>query len=230
MSRFSDSIENIRERIASAAQVSGRDPSCVLLIGASKTRDAHILREAVEAGLNVFGENRVQEAKSKIPLLPSSCQWHLIGNLQTNKARDAAHLFSWVHSVDSERLADELSKRCEAAGKLMKVLVEVNIGGEASKHGAQPMDVRALCEEINAKSHLELRGLMAVAPFREDPEEARLYFEKLRLLRDGTENETGFALPELSMGMSHDFEQAIMEGSTMVRIGTLLFGERKLIK
>lgn len=226
-SAFSDRLSRVQERMAAAAARSGRAPGEILLIGASKKTLPETLREAVGGGLNVFGENRVQEAREKIPALPSSCQWHFIGGLQANKAKEAVQLFSWIHSVDRLELLQEIDKRAAQAGKIMKVLVEVNVAGEASKEGARPDEAEALVLAANACRSLEVHGLMTVAPFYEDLEEVRPHLRKLRELRDDLEKNTGLQLPQLSMGMSHDFETAIEEGATMVRLGTLLFGERK---
>lgn len=219
-------LERVRQRIAQAAQRAGREGSAIRLIGASKRVAPEVLREAMEAGLECFGENRVQEGKVKVGLLPPRCEWHFIGALQTNKARDAVEYFSWIHSVDRLGLVEELDKRTRARGKRVKVLIEVNVGGEASKSGAAEGEVAELARRLNGCPMLEVMGLMTVAPFREEVEEVRPFFRRLREVRDRCEAETGLVLPELSMGMSWDFEVAVEEGATMVRVGTAIFGER----
>jgi len=224
---FADRLTSIQQRISSVALRAGKKFEEILLIGASKKTSPETLREAVQGGLLVFGENRVQEGRVKIPALPSSCQWHFIGGLQSNKAREAVQLFSWIHSVDRLELLEEIEKRAAQAGKTIKVLIEINVAGEASKQGAGLDEAESLVLAANACRSVEVHGLMTVAPFYEDLEEVRPHLRRLRQLRDELEKNTGLILPELSMGMSHDFETAIEEGSTMVRIGTLLFGERK---
>lgn len=227
---MNDSLElrlaMVRQRIAEAAQRAGRDPESIRLLGASKKVEAERLREVIALGLTVFGENRVQEGKAKIPVLPSSCEWHFIGALQTNKVKDAVELFSWIHSVDRPELVEELDKRTRFRGKRMKVLIEVNMAGEASKSGASPEAASALAQMVNECPCLEVHGFMTVPPFCEQVERVRPFLRGLRELRDRCEAETGLVLPELSMGMSHDFEVAIEEGATMVRVGTALFGGR----
>jgi len=177
-------------------------------------------------GHRLFGENRVQEAKVKIPEMPVGGEWHFIGGLQTNKAKDAVECFDVVESVDRLELATELQKRLELAGKKMRIMLEVNVGEEAAKHGCPPEGVGELLKSIQGHSRLEVIGLMAIPPFREDPEMARPFFSKLREIRDRLQETHEVHLPELSMGMSHDFPVAIAEGATIVRIGTALFGPR----
>ena len=212
--------------IRQSAEKAGRNPEDVRLLAVSKKVPSERLRILWGLGHRLFGENRVQEARVKIPEMPSGGEWHFIGGLQTNKAKDAVEWFDVVESVDRLELAQELQKRAEAAGKNLKVLIEVNVGGEVAKHGAQPEDVPNLLSAVNGMSRLEVRGLMAIPPFRENPEEARPFFRKLREIRDRLEQVSGVGLPELSMGMSHDFPVAIAEGATWVRIGTALFGPR----
>jgi len=212
--------------IRRAAEKNGRNPGSVRLLAVSKKVPAERLRVLWELGQRLFGENRVQEARVKIPDMPNGGEWHFIGGLQTNKAKEAVEWFDVIESVDRVELAAELQRRAEVAGKNLKVLIEVNVGGEAAKHGAKPEDAGALLKAINGMSRLEVTGLMAIPPFREEPEEARPFFRKLREIRDQLEQSGGAALPELSMGMSHDFAVAIAEGSTLVRIGTALFGPR----
>ena len=214
-------VERIRERIRTAALRSGRRPEDVTLVAVSKAVEPERIEAAVAAGQIVFGESKVQEAKAKIPLISGRAHWHMIGHLQTNKAREAVALFALIHSVDSIKLAVELNKYAEQRGKVQAVLLEVNTSGEASKFGLKTEDVSATLREINKLSRVEVQGLMTIAPFFDEAEKTRPSFRRLRELRD----ETG--LRELSMGMTHDFETAIEEGATMVRIGTAIFGERR---
>lgn len=223
---FGDRFEQVMGRIRAAAERAGREPQEVLLLGASKYMDVERLREAYEGGLSCFGENRVQELKVKAPMMPQDCEWHFIGALQTNKVRDAVKFATTIHSVDRVELIEEIEKRAEQLGRFVRVLIEVNVGGESSKHGASPDEAQALVERVNDSGRMEIVGLMAVAPFYEDLEQVRPFFRRLRELRDEVQQKTGFVLPELSMGMSHDFEVAIEEGATIVRIGSLLFGPR----
>lgn len=221
MSDLAASIQNVRARIAAAAQRAGRDPGDITLVAVTKTVEPERIEQALAAGLTVLGESKVQEAKAKTPVVSSRARWHMIGHLQTNKARDAVALFELIHSVDSVKLAAELNKWAEHTGKTQSILLEVNVSGEASKFGLKPDALEAALEQINAMPRLEVQGLMTIAPFAEELEKARPYFRKLRDLRDR------LALTHLSMGMTHDFEVAIEEGATLVRIGTAIFGERK---
>ncbi|NCZ96063.1 YggS family pyridoxal phosphate-dependent enzyme, partial [bacterium] len=202
----------LSDEIRQAAEKAGRSPNSVRLLAVSKKVPSERLRILWGLGHRLFGENRVQEARVKIPEMPPGGEWHFIGGLQTNKAKEAVEWFDVVESVDRIELAEELQKRSEAAGKNLKVLIEVNVGGEAAKHGAKPEEAGALLAAINGMSRLEVRGLMAIPPFREDPAEARPFFRKLREIREGLEQSSGAGLPELSMGMSHDFAVAITEG------------------
>jgi pyridoxal phosphate enzyme (YggS family) len=218
-------LEAVEARIAAACEKSGRRRSDVKLIAVSKTKPVEAVVEAAGAGQILFGENRVQEAQNKIPLCPGNLQWHLIGHLQSNKARIAASgLFRMIHSVDSERLIRLLD---EYAAVPLPVLIQVNVSGEGSKEGCSPQDAAALIEAANQCGKVEVHGLMTIPPFTPDPEKARLHFSNLRKLRDRLQQETGTPLPELSMGMSHDFEIAIEEGATFIRVGSDIFGERK---
>ncbi len=221
MNALAANIELIRDRIAAACQRAGRDAGDVLLLGVTKTVLPETLDAAVAAGLTVFGENKIQEAQAKIPAVAGRARWHFIGHLQTNKARAAIALFDVIQSVDSVKLAGELDKWAALDGKTQSILLEVNIAGEASKHGLHPDDLPAVLAEINRLTHLEVSGLMAIPPAAADPEQTRPFFRYLRTLRDQ------LGLPELSMGMSHDFEVAVEEGATIVRIGAAIFGERK---
>ena len=196
----------------------------MLAVGKKFTADT--IREAANAGLVLFGENRVQEAKIKIPDCPGHLRWHFIGNLQTNKCRDAVALFEMIHAVDSLKLAEELNKRCEQAAKVMPVLLEVNVSGEGSKHGFAPDDAVNMMEPVNALSQLEIHGLMTMAPWVPEADQARPYFAKLRETRERCEDKLGVPLPELSMGMSGDYPAAVQEGATLLRLGTVLFGPR----
>ena len=226
-----ENIASIRDRIAAAACRAGRQPEDIALMAVSKTFPAERIREAYDAGLRLFGENRVQEFAGKANALRDlhSAEWHLIGHLQTNKATKAVELFAAVDSVDSLRLAQKLNASAQQLGKKLKVLIEINVGGEAAKSGVAPesLELEELLSAAPELEHLEFRGLMTIPPFNDDPREARPYFRKLRDLRDQIARRLpGFNMRELSMGMSHDFEVAIEEGSTCVRVGTAIFGER----
>jgi pyridoxal phosphate enzyme (YggS family) len=225
MDDFSSRLARINDAIAAAAQKAGRDPAEIELLAVSKSQPADVIREAMQAGVTRFGENKVQEARGKIEELGRGV-WHLIGHLQSNKAKDAVRLFDSIDSVDRADLAGEINQRAEALGKIQNVLLQVNIAGESTKFGCAPDAARALAEAMNALPRLTLRGLMTVPPFSPEPEKSRAHFAGLRKLRDRIEADTGLKLPVLSMGMSGDFAVAIEEGSTCVRIGTALFGER----
>ena len=222
---ISANLAHIRERIARAAERSGRRPDEVTLVAVSKTFPAEAIRAAYEAGLRDFGENRVQEMSEKRAKLGDlDATWHFIGHLQSNKAKLAAQIFDRVDSIDSLALAQKLD--AAVSESRLKVLLEVHLGGEATKSGVSEADLLALAEGVAALPNLDLRGLMTVPPYSDAPELVRPYFRKLRELRDGLSQGLGRSLPVLSMGMSHDFEIAIEEGSTEVRIGTALFGTR----
>jgi pyridoxal phosphate enzyme (YggS family) len=212
-------LGRVQEAVARACARAGRSPDHVLLIAVSKTVEAERVRLAIEAGVAALGENRVQEAKEKIERLGRPVPWHLIGSLQTNKARDAARLFDWIHSVDRLELARELSRRAPSE-RVLNVLLQVNLGDEPQKGGAAPAEVKRLSEAMVGLPGLRVRGLMAIPPVTESPEATRPYFRRLRELRE----ELG--LEHLSMGMSADYEVAIEEGATMVRVGTAIFGPR----
>jgi len=229
MSEVRENILRIRERIAAAAARASRDPAAVRLMGVTKTVGDDRIRQAVEAGIDIIGENYVQEAKRKIELLGKSVEWHFIGHLQTNKARFAVRLFDMIHSVNRMSLAEELNRRASAAGVVCRVLIEVNLAGEESKSGAPPGEAPGLIRAIAAgMPNLSIRGLMTMAPWYDDPEKARPCFAGLRALRDriAAENIPNVTMGELSMGMTDDFEVAVEEGSTIVRIGRAIFGER----
>ncbi len=223
---FAENLASIQQRINAACQRVGRDAASVTLLAVSKTHPPEAIREAVECGQLLFGENKIQEAKAKIPLCPGKARWQFIGHLQSNKVRDAVELFEMIQGVDSLSLAREISKRAEQAAKTMPILLEVNVAGEASKFGYAPDKLLAELNQLNALPRIEIHGLMAIPPFTPLPEKARPYFQKLRELKLQCEQILGAPLPHLSMGMSGDFEVAIEEGSTMVRVGTALFGER----
>lgn len=227
METIADNIARVEARIQSACDACGRHRDSVRLVAVSKNHPAERIREAVDAGLTVFGENRVQEAMGKIPELPGFLDWHLIGHLQTNKVKHAVHCeFALIHSVDSERLLRALESAAEEQGRRQPILLQVNVSGEGSKFGIPPEELEALLEAANACHHLEIQGLMTIPPVAEDPEKAAPHFARLRELRDRMALSSGYALEELSMGMSHDLEIAIREGATMVRVGTDLFGAR----
>jgi len=209
-----------------ACDRAGRDVNSVSLLAVSKSHPPETIRAAVAAGQLLFGENKIQEAKAKIPLCPGKARWHFIGHLQSNKVRDAVGLFDMIQGVDSLAIAEEISKRAEQAAKTMPILLEVNVAGEASKFGYAPEKVLAEMDALNALPRIEVHGLMAIPPFAPVPEKARPYFKKLRELKLRCEQILGAPLSVLSMGMSGDFEVAIEEGATLVRVGTALFGER----
>jgi pyridoxal phosphate enzyme (YggS family) len=229
---IAENLARVRERIDAAARRAGRRPEDIALMAVSKTFPAEHIREAYDAGLRLFGENRVQEFAEKIDALRElhSAEWHLIGHLQTNKASKAAELFGAIDSVDSLRLAQKLNASAQLLGKKLKVLIEINVGGEAAKSGvaAESRQLDELLLAAPELEHLEFRGLMTVPPFSDDPQQARPYFRKLRELRDqiAARRLPAISMETLSMGMSHDFEVAIEEGSTCVRVGTAIFGER----
>jgi len=229
---IAENLLRLRERIDAAARRAGRPSEDVALMAVSKTFPAERIREAYDAGLRLFGENRVQEFAGKIDTLRDlhNAEWHLIGHLQTNKAAKAVELFAAVDSVDSLRLAQKLNAAAQQFRKKITVLIEINVGGEAAKSGVAPdsQELKELLLAATKFGHLAFRGLMTVPPFTEDPQQARPYFRKLRELRDriGARRLPAVDMHALSMGMSHDFEIAIEEGSTCVRVGTAIFGER----
>ncbi len=219
-------LENVRARIAEAAQRSQRNAAAVELIAVSKGQSPEALAEAMQADQLLFGESRVQEARTKAARLPGRTRWHLIGHLQSNKIRQALPLFERIHSVDSLALATELNRIAGELGLFPKVLLQVNVAAESSKHGFAPTALEDELEALLALDRLEIDGLMAIPPFTPDAEASRPFFVLLRNLRDRLATASGVPLSELSIGMSHDFEIAIEEGSTMVRVGTAIFGER----
>ncbi len=223
---IAENLAQVQQRISAACERSDRSTEEVQLVAVGKKFTAQVIREAADCGLNLFGENRVQEAKIKIPDCPGHLRWHFIGNLQTNKCKDAVALFDMLHAVDSLHLAEELNKRCEQLAKVMPVLLEVNVSGEGSKHGFTPEQAIEVTQAFFDFPKLELHGLMTMAPFSRQAESARPYFRKLRELKSDCEKKLGAPLPELSMGMSGDYEIAIEEGATLIRLGTTLFGPR----
>jgi len=221
-------IEQVRRRIAEAAGRSGRDPDDVQLVAVTKSVAVSQIREALDAGLTVFGESRIQEAKGKVALLSSpSIQWHLVGHLQTNKSKLAVELFELIHSLDSVKLAASMDRHGAALRKQVRALIEVNLEGESDKSGLHESELLPLLQACRAYAHLTIEGLMAIPPFHRNPQDVRPYFRRLRLLRDrAADTHPDFRLRHLSMGMSNDFEVAIDEGATLVRIGTAIFGNR----
>ena len=229
LSTIRENLQLVRQKIAAAAQRASRNPEEILLIGVSKTHPADAIREAHDAGLRHFGENRVQEWEGKLGALADlSATWHHIGHLQSNKAARAAKAFHSVDSVDDWSLAQRLDRAQAEKGtdEKLRVLIEVHMGGEETKSGVSEADLFGLAERVMALTHLDFAGLMCIPPFRENPEEVRPFFETLRELKEQLESRLRRPLPTLSMGMSHDFEAAILEGSTEVRIGTAIFGTR----
>ncbi len=230
MNDIARNIQSISEKIAVAAKACGRAAEEITLLAISKSFPKELLAGAVDSGMRKFGESRVQEAEGKIIHFDRSLEleWHLIGHLQSNKAARAAELFDMVHSIDSSGTAAKLNQACEAIGKIMPVLLQVNLGGEETKYGIDSTRVRELVEAVSNFKNLRIDGLMAIPPYLENPEEARPYFSQLRRLGEALESEQRGCLGKrhLSMGMSHDFEAAILEGATIVRIGTAIFGSR----
>jgi pyridoxal phosphate enzyme (YggS family) len=227
-----ENVARVRERIAATAQRAGRNPEEITLMGVSKTFPVERIREAYAAGLRVFGENRVQEFADKAGSLHdlADAEWHLIGHLQSNKAAKAAELFGAVDSVESVRLAEKLNGAAEKVGKMLPILIEINVGGEDAKSGVAPssQELEQILLGAPGWESLRIRGLMTVPPYSDDPESARPFFRQLREIRDRIVSRrlVAVSMEVLSIGMSHDFEVAIEEGSTCVRVGTAIFGER----
>jgi PLP dependent protein len=227
---LTENLDAIQQRIRDACARAHREPSSVQLLAVTKSQPPEAVAAAARLGLNLFGENKVQEATAKIPLCPGKLRWHFIGHLQSNKCRDTVGLFEMIQSVDSLPLAQEIAKRAAQAAKTMPVLLEVNVASEASKFGYAPEKLLAELEAINALPKIEIQGLMAVPPWSAEPEKSRPHFRRLREMKERCERILGAPLLHLSMGMSGDFEVAIEEGATMVRIGTALFGPRTRAK
>jgi pyridoxal phosphate enzyme (YggS family) len=225
--RLLENLAEVRRRIAEAAERAGRDPAEIKLIAVSKTHPSEILRDAIAAGAGVFGENKVQEAESKIKEIGrEKVEWHLIGHLQSNKARKAVQLFDLIHTLDSVELAERLERICnEENRESLSVLIQIDLAGESTKNGISQGEAVNLIEALRSYRHLKLSGLMIIPPYFEDVEKVRPFFRRLREIRDER-------LPggELSMGMSHDFQTAVEEGATLVRVGTAIFGERGIIR
>jgi PLP dependent protein len=230
MTSIAESLERVREQIAGAAAKVGRAADEIELVAISKTHAADKVREAIDAGQTLFGESRVQEARAKIPELPSNLRWHFVGHLQKNKIRHALPLFEMIHSVDSLGLAQDINRIAEEQGMHPRVLLEVNAAGEGSKFGFSPDKLCDQMEELLALPRLSILGLMTIPPLGEESEASRKYFVQLRELRDRLQTEFRVDLAQLSMGMTHDFAVAVEEGATLVRVGTAIFGERKRSK
>jgi hypothetical protein len=228
---IAERVAAVRERIARAAERASRPPAEITLVAISKMHPEGAVRAAFAAGVRAFGENRVQEAEPKIAatadLLASGLRWHLVGHLQSNKARRAAGLFGVIQSVDSLELAERLARSGAEAGRPVRALVQVDLAGEETKFGLAEGDLFPALESLRSRDGLRLEGLMVLPPYLEDPEETRPYFRRLRSLRDRAQAAGLLEGRELSMGMSHDFEAAVEEGATIVRVGTAIFGERK---
>ncbi len=227
MSTIAENLATVRQRIADAARKAGRSPEDVRLLAVSKTFPAADIAEAYSAGAQqCFGENRVQELEEKAPVLPAALEWHLIGHLQANKVRNAVKFAAWIHSVDSFELLERIDRIAEEENACPHILLEVNISGEESKFGLTPEQADDLAARAKSMSHIKIEGLMTMAPFEAPADELHRVFGGLRELRDAICARHGITMPELSMGMSGDFEAAIAEGATIVRIGTAIFGHR----
>jgi hypothetical protein len=226
MGLISENIDDVLRRIKNAAKKPGRDVKDVKLIAVTKTVDVNRIKEAIEAGLRIFGENRVQEALQKLKEIDKVVSWHFIGHLQTNKVKDVVGNFDLIHAVDSLKLLEEIDRQAKKRDIVQEILIEVKLSEEESKFGITEKGLLPLIERVSEFGNMKILGLMTIPPFFDDAEKTRPYFKRLRELRDRLVK-NGFNLPELSMGMSHDFEIAIEEGATMVRIGTAIFGERK---
>jgi pyridoxal phosphate enzyme (YggS family) len=226
MSQIRENLLKVKERIEKAAQKAGKDPGEVKLVAVSKTVEVERIKQAIEAGVAILGENYVQEAQKKIEEIGHPVAWHFIGHLQSNKAKYAIRLFEMIHSIDSLSLAEELHRRAEKEGRTIDVMIEVNLSGEVTKFGAEEEKAFVLARKILQLKHLSLVGLMTMPPYFDTPELSRPYYIRLRELKEEMRKE-GILLKELSMGMSNDFEVAIEEGATYVRVGTAIFGARK---
>jgi pyridoxal phosphate enzyme (YggS family) len=226
MLTIKENLLRVKESIERAAQKAGRDPKEIKLVAVSKTVEVARIKKAIEAGVSILGENYVQEAQKKIEVIGRPVSWHFIGHLQSNKARYAVRLFDVIHSTDSLPLAEELDRRAEQSGRVIKVMIEVNLSKEATKFGTDEARVLNLAKGIQNLKHLSLEGLMTMPPYFDSPEMSRPYYVALRELKERMTQE-GIPMKELSMGMSNDFEVAIEEGATYVRVGTAIFGPRK---
>ncbi len=230
MNSIAENLEHVRERIGQAVAKSGRTADDVELVAISKTHGAEKIRQAIEAGQILFGENKVQEARVKIPELPASARWHFVGHLQKNKIRHALPLFELIHSIDSLDLAQQVDRIAQEEGLHPRALLEINVAGEGSKFGFQLDKLREQMDGLLSLPRLAIEGLMCIPPAAEEPESSRKYFVQLRELRDSLEKEFDLKLPRLSMGMTQDFEVAVEEGATLVRVGTAIFGARTTAK
>jgi len=230
MCSIAENLERVREQIASAAAKLGRSADDVELVAITKTHPAEKVREAIEAGQTLFGESRVQEARAKIPELPSNLRWHFVGHLQKNKVRQALPLFEVIHSVDSLALAQDVNRIAEEEGLYPRVLLEVNVAGEGTKFGFTSDHLREQIEMLLALPRLSIEGLMCIPPLAVESEDSRKFFVQVRKLRDSLEKEFSIKLPQLSMGMTQDFPIGIEEGATLVRVGTAIFDERRARK
>ncbi len=228
MGYVSDNYKEVEARVAAACARAGRARESVTLIAVSKTKPVEDIRELIEVGVVDFGENKVQEMCSKMEAIPEELHWHLIGHLQRNKVKFIAGSTHLIHSVDSMRLAQEIQKEAAKVGRVCPVLIEVNIGNEESKDGVPYEEAEALVRQVSTLANVKICGLMCIAPFTDEPESNRGYFKQMRALRDRIAEEAlpGVEMRELSMGMTGDFEVAIEEGATMVRVGTAIFGHR----
>jgi len=226
MSSVKENLLRVMERVEKAARKAGRDAKEVKLVAVSKTVEVARIKEAIEAGVTILGENYVQEAQKKIEEIGKPVFWHFIGHLQSNKAKYVVRLFDMIHSVDSIPLAEELNRRAEQAGQVIKAMIEVNLSKEATKFGTDEEMLWNLARRIQNLKHVSLEGLMTMPPYFDSPEMSRPYYVALRELKEKMTRE-GISLQELSMGMSNDFEIAIEEGATFVRVGTAIFGPRK---
>jgi PLP dependent protein len=227
MTTIAQNLAEVRATIEAACRKVGRNPQEVRLVAVSKTVDLGRIREAVAAGQEIFGENYLQEAKNKVAAVGGQVRWHLVGHLQTNKAKAAVELFDLIHAVDRLKLARALNAAAARVGKIQDVLIQVNQGGENTKSGVAPEASLDLVQEVARLPHLRALGLMTMPPWFDDPEEARPYFQALRELRERLRDSSGLPLVELSMGMSSDFAVAVEEGATLVRVGTAIFGRRR---
>jgi pyridoxal phosphate enzyme (YggS family) len=226
VSNIEANLNRVKNEIAQAAQVSGRNVTDIELIAVTKTHPAEVVREAVDAGQTLFGESKVQEARVKIPLLPSNLRWHFIGHLQKNKVRHALPLFEMIHSIDSVDLAQAIDRIADENGLHPRILLQINVAGEGSKFGFKAKGLRAELESLLMLPRLSIEGLMCIPPLAKAAETSRKYFVELRELRDALEKEFQVKLPQLSMGMTNDYSVAVEEGATLVRVGTAIFGER----
>jgi PLP dependent protein len=230
MNSVSENLEHVREQITDSAEKANRSVDDIELVAVSKTHDSSRVREAVEAGQQLFGESRIQEARAKIPDLPSNLRWHFIGHLQKNKIRHALPLFELFHGIDSLDLARDINRIADEEGARPRVLLEVNVAGEGSKFGFKPDQLQREIEPLLELPRLTIEGLMTIPPLGPEPEASRQFFAQLRELRDRLEQQFELKLPHLSMGMTNDFTVAIGEGATLVRVGTAIFGERATLK